>query len=516
MNLNAYIIKEYLEETILWEHIQEDLTGLPYENVDLYERETCPERDTVYVISPSSFAEDQGKLLCGAYIVTGVCEQGEGEYPVSVICIDSIKSPIKILREVQRIFHFFYEWEIELYQLLGRNASLREYGVCSLEIFNNPLTMYTPGHRNIFCCEKQKPKALRLFHEEDINAYLPASEIEELRLDPVFQASVYEEQPAIYPADMWGYRILYDNVRIEGVYMARIMVCEFDHPLRDADHALLRVLASFLSQGLKYQDILFNSHPKGFDECMFQLLQGCQPEETLLQAALDAWKWLVTDAYFCVLIPVNIYDQAMHSVSAVISRLEAVIAGSAAVLNKEQILLIVNQSRALSTRDEILSQLIYIQRENLLKAGVSNVFTNLRNLSEYYRQAFVALSIGLEENETFWTFRYENYAYRHLLLRASEGSSIEALCPDGLLKLIQYDREHKRTYTRSLKAFLENQMSVSRTIRQLYLQRATFIYQLKRIKEISGLNLNEKSSQFQLLIVFQIMDEKKYELPDGP
>ena len=513
MKLNAYVIREFLKGPVLWDSIGEDLTGMPYENADLYEEGLSLETDTVYVISPADFLQNYTAFSCGAYVVAGSCHQETAGYGVSVICVDSTEKPQEILRGLRRIFRMFDKWEIALYRLLGRNAPLREYGVCSLEIFGNPITMYTPGHRNIFCCEKQKPKSLRLFHEEDINAYLPNGEIEELRLDPVFQASVHAMRPAVYPADMWGYRILYDNVRLEGIYVARIMICEFDQPLRDCDHMLLRVLAGFLSQALGHQDILFNSHPRGFDECISRLIQGNQPEETVFSAALEAWHWDVGDSYFCVLIPVSSYDQVMRSVSAVSSRLEASIAGSAAVINKDQIVLIVNQSRALSTRDEILSQLIYIQRENLLKAGVSNTFTSLLDLSEYYRQALVALSIGSKSNEMLWTFRYENYAYRHLLQRASEGSSIEALCPAGLLKLIRYDQKHKRAYTRSLKAYMENQMSVSRTIRQLYLQRATFIYQLKRIKEISGLNLHEKSSQFQLLIVFQIMDEKKYELP---
>lgn len=513
MNLNAYIIRDYMDEPVLWECIREDLIGLPYENVDIYEHGLPAQGNTVYVISPADFMRNYEELFDGAYIITGPCEQSIPKEPVSVLCIAGTKSPLEIRREIQRVFHFFYKWEVSLYQLLSRNAPLREYGVCSLEIFDNPITMYNPGHRNVFFCEKQKPKHLMLFHEEDIDAYLPDVEIEELRLDPVFQASIYATRPTIYPADMWGYRILYDNVRVEDVYVARIMICEYDHPIRDSDYPLLRVLACFLSHGLRHQDILFDNHPKGFDDCISQLVQGQQPEEALLQSALTAYKWHITDLYFCVLIPVNTYDQRMRSVSSVCSRLESSIAESAAIINKGQILLIVNQKRALSTRDEILAQLIYIQRENLLKAGVSNTFSNLMELSEYYQQALVALSIGSESNEMLWTFRYEKYAYRHLLIRASEGFSVEALCPAGLLRLIRYDREHKRTYTRSLKAFIENHMSVSRAIRQLYLQRATFIYQLKRIKEISGLNLNDKSSQFQLLIVFQIMDERKYELP---
>ena len=513
MNLNAYIIRDYLKETVLWDCIQEDLTGLPYENVSIYEKDTPLEVSVIYLISPGDFEREYERLSHGAYIITGDCRQIPSMNSLSVICVQSARSTANLLHQVQEIFRFFYEWEISLYQILGRNGSLREYGVCSLEIFNNPIALYTSAHRNVFFCENQKPRHLTLFHEEDVNAYLSDTEIEDMRLDPVFQATIRATRPTIYPADMWGYRILYDNLHIENVYVARIMVCEFDQPIRESDHALLRILTSFLEHGIRHQDILFNSHPENFDACITGLLQEQPLEEPVMNAALSNYGWRLGDSYFCILIPVNSQDQFMHTAPYVCSRLESSVAGSAAIIYGEYIVLIVNQERALLSRDEILSQLIYIQRENLLKAGVSNIFTGLQNLAEYYRQALAALSIGSKSDPTLWIFRYESYAYRHLLLRASQGSSMEALCPFGLLQLMQYDRMHRRTYTRSLKAFIENQMSVSKAIQQLYIQRATFIYQLKRIKEISGLDLNDKSCQFQLLIVFQIMDEKKYELP---
>ena len=56
-------------------------------------------------------------------------------------------------------------------------------------------------------------------------------------------------------------------------------------------------------------------------------------------------------------------------------------------------------------------------------------------------------------------------------------------------------------------------MSMTRTVRELYIQRSTFVYQLRRIHEISGLNLEEKNERIHLLLIFQIMEKEEYALP---
>ena len=58
MKLNAYVIREFLKGPVLWDSIGEDLTGMPYENADLYEEGLSLETDTVYVISPADFLQN--------------------------------------------------------------------------------------------------------------------------------------------------------------------------------------------------------------------------------------------------------------------------------------------------------------------------------------------------------------------------------------------------------------------------------------------------------------------------
>ena len=107
----------------------------------------------------------------------------------------------------------------------------------------------------------------------------------------------------------------------------------------------------------------------------------------------------------------------------------------------------------------------------------------------------------------FWMFRYDSYALIDLMKAAQNHHCIESLIPSGLAKLIQYDRDNRRDFTKALKVYLRENMHIANTIKKLYMQRATFLYQLKRILEISELKLDDHRVRLELLIAFEIMDE---------
>lgn len=85
---------------------------------------------------------------------------------------------------------------------------------------------------------------------------------------------------------------------------------------------------------------------------------------------------------------------------------------------------------------------------------------------------------------------------------------LEALYPIGLKKLLRYDKEHNREYTFALKTYLEQNMSVTATIRQLYIQKSTFIYQLKRIHDITNVNFEDTQTRMLYSMIFQIMEKR--------
>lgn len=140
---------------------------------------------------------------------------------------------------------------------------------------------------------------------------------------------------------------------------------------------------------------------------------------------------------------------------------------------------------------------------------VSNAFTGIDNLYEYDRQARIALNFGMKKDSTFWVYRFENYVLQFLLEHATQDLTPESLCHPGLLRLIESDRKKNRDYAGTLRVYLENNMNVAQTIRQIYIQRATFQYQLQRITEIVGANLQNYETRLHLLLSFRLLDLKK-------
>jgi DNA-binding PucR family transcriptional regulator len=116
------------------------------------------------------------------------------------------------------------------------------------------------------------------------------------------------------------------------------------------------------------------------------------------------------------------------------------------------------------------------------------------------------LNTGLLKDNTIWCYDFDTYALEILLDRCREGHTPLDLCPEKLQTLIDYDQEHNRNYVHILKTYLECNMSVAKAMKLLYVQRATLLYQLKRIEEISQLDLHDYQTRLYLMLYFQITE----------
>ncbi|NMM64627.1 PucR family transcriptional regulator [Clostridium sp. P21] len=509
MKLNAYIIKDYVSFPIIKSFLNSSPLDCNLERVTVYHQDKTLQSSDLVLIKLDELIALSNSEQDGAYICLGYDKSIELYKNMDIIFVTPEFNPLEIMEKLQDTFNLFSNWEKNLLELLANNAPLKEIGEAALPFINNPIGIYTSGLRNVFFCERKKARNLMLYSEEDINKYLSPEEIDELKFNSEFISTIDAVEPTLFSAEMWGFRILFYNIRICDIYVARVVISETERPFRVSDSPLLKFLSSILEVSMVKQDFPMNDHPKDFETMINQLLDKQNVDELKLQRILQYKNWNITDCYFCIAIEVSTYDQVIHTVSTIGSILEANIPGSIALEQKDYILAIVNLNAEFKTRDELLSVLVYILREGLLKAGISEEFHNFKNLNEYYLQACDAIRIGSIYDETIWCYRYEQYALKRLILRAAAESNIEALCPQGLNRLMDYDKKHKRQYTKTLKIYLQNNLSVAKTIRHLYVQRATFLYQLKRILQISELDLDDPKVKLHLLIVFEIMEERK-------
>lgn len=512
MNYNLYMVKDllgnYLNYTMGASHQSSDPLFCPIQNVQICHSDSLSmPPEWLRIISSKDWQEQRIRKGC-SYLIWDWDERCESRADCEYLGFQHLTSAESLLFAVQKLFQDLQQWELALYDIAAKNASMEEMGKISLKFLDNPICLYTAGLRNIFICEKPKAKQLMFFQPEDIHNYLTAEEIEELRFNPDFLKTLDKTEPDIFPEEFWGYRILYDNIRKEGIYVARLMTCEIERPIRDSDYCLLRKLSSIMKYAIEKENWAINGHAAFIDDYINDLISGTYVENRKLTAAFRMMNWGIQDEFFCVKIPLNEEDEKINTMAALCAKLETSISGCIAILGDKYILLLFDLTVSGNDREQNVAFMIKILREYILHAGISMPFSSIYSVRSYYLQAHYALEFGEKEDPTIWYYRYEHYEYRHLLNNLAGEMSPESLYPMGLKKLLQYDQEHHREYTYALKIYLEQNMSVTATIRKLYIQKSTFIYQLRRIHEITKIDLSDTHTRMLYAMIFQMMEAK--------
>ena len=72
--------------------------------------------------------------------------------------------------------------------------------------------------------------------------------------------------------------------------------------------------------------------------------------------------------------------------------------------------------------------------------------------------------------------------------------------------LWEYDKEHQTEFYKTLKVYLENNENAVKSARKLFIHRSTFLYRLERIKEMTGLDLNDPNMHLYCLLSYRILE----------
>lgn len=516
MKVNLYLIADYLKDIPFEKHLTADPQICGLTHVSWYTFDLPPDPHTLYLICREHLAEipphqEALSFLCignvpPAYFVPKVFS-GETP-PVSqdqFLLFPEDTNGALLLRQIQQIFLFFDDWEKRMYELLCRRGSLMELCEHCLELTDNPLCLASSDLRILAYGEHQNKSAeLKMFFEKDIGEYLTDEEIDAFRLDNDYLRGIAARSPCILNNDYFGFRHFYNNIYIDDIYMARMVICEVERPIRPGDYAVLLRICDFFKIALENMDIVLNNHPKNFDRLVNRMLRQESIPDEEMDKTLSEIGWNHFGLYFCGIIESDL-DRIMHSYQTLCGQLEKFLKDAMAIPLENRILLIVNLDSASFTKESVRSALSPFIRENLLRVGLSNCFRHFSDLPMFVGQAQDTLHMGLSMDDTIWCYDFDSYALPILLERCGKGHKPEDLCLEKLQTLIDYDKAHNRSYVHTLNVYLRHNMSVAKTMRSLYVQRATLLYQLKRIVEISQLNLQDYQTRLYLMIYFALV-----------
>ena len=161
------------------------------------------------------------------------------------------------------------------------------------------------------------------------------------------------------------------------------------------------------------------------------------------------------------------------------------------------------------TRKTFTQELAYFLRESLLSAGFSRCFCNLESLPAAALQTDIALDTGSLMDSTWWYYKFDDYAYRHLL-RCGSGTFLpEQICSPVILILREYDGQHHTQLEQTLYIYLECQYNALAASRELCIARSSFLKRMERIQALTGLKLEDREQRVYLELSYELFRLEK-------
>ncbi len=137
-----------------------------------------------------------------------------------------------------------------------------------------------------------------------------------------------------------------------------------------------------------------------------------------------------------------------------------------------------------------------------LAIGIGRPIDALFGLRDSYREARQALSMARRLADPNPLYFGELNVYR-LLFQLEYSPELNAFCQEVIGKLVEYDHAQGTNWLETLTAYFAHNGNLSQTAEALFLHRNTLLYRMDRIREISGLDLDNPETRLSVQLALR-------------
>lgn len=237
---------------------------------------------------------------------------------------------------------------------------------------------------------------------------------------------------------------------------------------------------------------------------MAELISGSGIDKEEFIDKMSYLKWVKED-YFYIMLLEDIYEEKLDlRISSVIHSLKAYIPIEHCMMYKS--MLVIYLTKDLYNKISIEEKLEFKKflENNDLRAAVGPGFSNILESKKYYDITLETLSSTRKFKISLGIFdEMKFYIIADLLENKYE---IREFCHPAIISLIQFDRENNTELLLTLFNYLTYKTNIEVALEKLYIHRSTLFYRVKKIKEITGINLDETDEITRLFFSLKLVE----------
>lgn len=454
MKLSLPLIAKRLKLPIETELSDEASGELHLPRPVFYTGEKVLRSNTLYICKgldlPDRISPEEGCAL----ICVGQPEKTASDRVLTdLLILDSTVDMFKLHNAVSQIYDYYEEWEEELSQIIqsaeGAEVLDRLLQV-SAPVFDNPL----------------------LIRDQD------------------------------HPLDTGEGEAISENISRGKLLLYRLWLTAEKHPLTASDAALLKILSQYMEKFLRIESGAQNVGNPELSALFISAIEAGHLSRKALDGELKKMSRSAQGRFvlYCLLPdPSGEAAEAGFFCGELLQEIPELFA----FLYKDTVIAIADET--FLSKELLRQHLIHFARENHYRAGESNPFQSLYNIRTYYRQAMMALDIGLLEKPKEWIYPFSGITLEYMFRKAEEEFAPEELLSPIIYRLQEYDKANHTDYLNTLKVYLQNNQNAVQTAKDLFIHRGTILYRIRRICEIGQTELSDADELLHLYLSLRLM-----------
>lgn len=517
MRLSLHILREDLSDLGLVGRIRQGT----YERTLLYPH-LCeawpsePKAEVLYLVSAHDLPNVPPRYGRLSLICFGEPPDAWQRSTHSVVWTTEDKQPIDVLNDLTYLFWRYNHWESELRKIVEEGRPLEETAKVTQPLFNNPFAALSVSYRMLFSSfpDVREPSAEYLRYLESVSydtPFMSDGDIVSIITADQFDEIRRSTEPVVFNTGGYDYPTLVYTIRVGEEACAYLCMDQTLSPITCRDRILWKHFGDFLGRALEKEDVYALTHPEVVREVLNGLLDHQLLPEGRIGQLLSHFSWDVNDTFVTMAVAIRETNNRAESLEALALSLARATANDCYIIRGDVICQVFDLTKMGLSRNRLIERVEPLLSPLWLDASASSCFDDFKNLYYYFEQAKIAGWIGWHEDPSKIVYRFEDESIGYMMHRLSEkcGPSIaEVLIPDELKLLVEHDHLKGTEYAHLLDVYLRNERNIAKTIRQEYIHRNTFNYRLRRIEEISGIDLDDEDMRLRLLVAFRLLERE--------
>lgn len=496
-------------------------TNIAFKTARLY-RGYKPEPGYLYIIdAEENMSNIFGITDCAFLIINKTPQFIKGsEIKADFALLEGNFEKNDLLNEIFEIIQDLQNWDCMLKDALNDNIPISDFFLLGQRIISRTY-MLIDRNFDVIAYSSDYPKYLKKYvdlEDDEIILRLPSVQANELLLDKEYHSAEKHKELFIYPSYPCEERFICINVFSGTKFLARmISPLKDENSLDEGDTYLFQHFANYVRViYLKYTDDFLVRHQNDSLHMLFRtlLFNAHEIDRKKTENILNIYGWKNNHEYSIVKLQFIEGARWEINVNYICQQVEKEWLHSCAIRSDDCIIWIVNHrlNKINYLDDMFFKSLVYIIREYVCKAGISDSFNDFYNLTPFYSQAEVALAFGQERDSHFWYYRFNDYICDYMFEHLTGNFTSEQLCHKGLSVLKKYDEKNGTEYSNTLYHYIVCKFNITHAAQKLYVHRTTFIRRMERIKEISGIDIDNSDEILYLMISFKLMGNNNINL----